>query len=88
MLAHGSNASIRIGMIQYHFDANHIGSTSNPNFISLQVDLIKMFWDFFAKKQPDWSDPLNPLAHTEFFFTLMKEQSLAEAMEMKKQQLR
>jgi hypothetical protein len=43
VLAHGSNGSIRIGMIQYNFDRNHIGSTSNPNFISLKVDLIQMF---------------------------------------------
>ncbi len=35
----------RNGMIQYNFDANQIGSISNPNFISLQVDLIQMYLD-------------------------------------------
>jgi hypothetical protein len=49
VLAHRSNGSIRTGMIQCNFDTNHIGSTSNPNFISLQVDLIQMFLDFLLK---------------------------------------
>jgi hypothetical protein len=49
VLAHGSNGSIRIKTIPCNFDTNHIGFTSNPNFISLQVDLIQMFLDFLLK---------------------------------------
>ncbi len=56
-------------MIQYHIDTNHIGSTSNPNFISLQVDLIQMYLDFLQKNNriyPIRIDPLDPLANTKF----------------------
>jgi hypothetical protein len=63
VLAHGSNGSIRIGMIQYNFDTNHIGSTSNPNSIGLQVDLIQMFLDFLQKNNRIDTvriDPLDP----------------------------